>query len=174
MTEDRKPHSYSLDRSDTTDGGEDLGTDTVTEIDGLQGDNDESESLRRRLDAIERAVGGDGSIEERTDRIDELEARVAELEAATQAIRGYVGTVKHVNEEIERRADLALRKVATLERHVDGSEVAADDDTGGGQTPGERPTNDTDAASEEASETGDEHEQSTTATEPSGRLRDLL
>lgn len=79
-------------------------------------------ALSERLAAVERAVGvresdptdAGGTDHEATDpvalrrRLDELEARVDELDAATQAVRGYVGSVRAVNEEVERRADLAL------------------------------------------------------------------
>jgi hypothetical protein len=54
-----------------------------------------------RLEALETAAG-------------DLEDRVAELEAATQALRGYVGSVRSVNREVEERADLALSRVEAL------------------------------------------------------------
>ncbi|MBS3759872.1 DUF7310 family coiled-coil domain-containing protein [Halodesulfurarchaeum sp.] len=49
------------------------------------------------------------------DRIETLESTVAELEAGLKAVRGYVGTVEHVNETVERRADAALAAVERLE-----------------------------------------------------------
>jgi uncharacterized coiled-coil protein SlyX len=75
------------------------------------------ESLERRLDAVERALSEDESVD-RTDELAELESRLAELEAAVKALRGYVGSVRSVNEDVERRADRALRKVQALERTV--------------------------------------------------------
>ncbi|VTT87003.1 hypothetical protein DM2_3041 [Halorubrum sp. DM2] len=54
-------------------------------------------------------------------RLDDLEERVAELEAATQAVRGYVGAVRAVNREVERRADLALSRATAAERGSDGN-----------------------------------------------------
>lgn len=75
------------------------------------------DSVERRLDAVERALADDQPLEN-VDRVDDLEGRVAELEAAVQALRGYVGSIRAVNEDVERRADRALRKVAALERHV--------------------------------------------------------
>lgn len=48
--------------------------------------------------------------------VEELADRVAELEAATQALRGYVGNVRSVNEEVEQRADTALAKAETAHR----------------------------------------------------------
>jgi uncharacterized protein YoxC len=76
-----------------------------------------ADSLERRLDAVERSLSEEEPIQ-RTDRLDDLEARVAELEAAVQALRGYVGSVRAVNEEIEQRTEVALRKVEALERHA--------------------------------------------------------
>lgn len=75
------------------------------------------ESVERRLAAVERALATDEPLEY-ADRLDDLEGRVAELEAAVQALRGYVGSVRAVNEDIEQRADLALRKVTAIERHI--------------------------------------------------------
>ena len=53
-------------------------------------------------------------------RLDDIEERVAELEAATQAVRGYAGAVRAVNREVERRADLALSRATAAERGSDG------------------------------------------------------
>ena len=75
------------------------------------------DSLSRRLDAVERALSEEEPLE-RADRLDDLETRVAELEAAVQAIRGYVGEVRAINEDVERRADRALRKAEAVERNV--------------------------------------------------------
>jgi ABC-type transporter Mla subunit MlaD len=80
------------------------------------------ETIEERLSAVERALtDGDQQLSEfaaaagTTERLNDLDAdiealddRVAELEAATQALRGYVGHVRAVNEEVEQRADLAL------------------------------------------------------------------
>lgn len=49
------------------------------------------------------------------DRIETLESTVADLEAGLKAVRGYVGTVEHVNDTVERRADAALAAVERLE-----------------------------------------------------------
>ena len=75
------------------------------------------DSLSRRLDAVERALSEEEPLE-RSDRLDDLETRVAELEAAVRAIRGYVGEVRAINEDVERRADRALRKAEAVERNV--------------------------------------------------------
>jgi chromosome segregation ATPase len=83
--------------------------------------------LDERLAAVERALtDGDHDLtdleaaSETTARLDALEDeietlddRVAELEAATQALRGYVGNVRSVNEDVEQRATLALDKAET-------------------------------------------------------------
>jgi ABC-type transporter Mla subunit MlaD len=70
---------------------------------------DEIASLTERLDALERQV-------------EELDERTAELEAATQALRGYVGNVRSVNERVEQRADTALAATERLERRLDERE----------------------------------------------------
>ena len=75
------------------------------------------DSVERRLAAVERALSEEEPIE-RADRLEDLADRVAELEAAVQAVRGYVGEVRAINEDVERRADRALRKAQAIERHV--------------------------------------------------------
>jgi uncharacterized coiled-coil protein SlyX len=84
------------------------------------------DSVERRLDAVERALTENEPLE-RADRLDGLETRIAELEAAVQALRGYVGSVRAVNENIEQRADHALRKAQAVERHV-GPETTEEPD----------------------------------------------
>ncbi|GAA0194031.1 DUF7310 family coiled-coil domain-containing protein [Halobaculum roseum] len=101
------------------------------------------DDLRTRLAAVERACSGDpdagpadladaaeatAELQNASERIDELEDRVAELESATQALRGYVGSIRAVNERVERRADRALaaaragspRERSTSERPAGG------------------------------------------------------
>jgi len=85
------------------------------------------ESLERRLDAVERALSAEEPLE-RADRLDELEERIVELEAAVQALRGYVGSVRAVNEEIELRADRALRKAEAVERNAVPTADTPDED----------------------------------------------
>ena len=88
----------------------------------------DDEALQRRLRAVERSLtDGDHDVDslrtagDQADRIDELAARldeaedrIAELEASTQALRGYVGNVRSVNEDVEQRADAALAGVERL------------------------------------------------------------
>jgi hypothetical protein len=91
------------------------------------------DALRERVDALERAVTDeDCDLTALTDeaeaiqrldavetQLDELEDTVAELEAATQALRGYVGNVRSVNRDVEQRADAALAKARELEEVLD-------------------------------------------------------
>lgn len=111
--------------------------------------NGADDRIESRLRAVERAITGSDARpadvaagaeataerERLESRIDDLEERVAELEAATQAVRGYVGSVRAVNREVERRADLALARATTANREADAAdaggesrEVAAGDD----------------------------------------------
>lgn len=95
------------------------------------------DDLRERVEAVERALtDGDGDLTalaegaaaaERVagleDDIEELREEVADLSAATQAIRGYVGNVRSVNESVEERADAALAAVESLESRLDDLET---------------------------------------------------
>lgn len=94
----------------------------------------DEETLNRRLRAVERSLSnGDHQAEPMRDaghlaeRITALESqlgdaedRIAELEAVTQALRGYVGNVRSVNEDVEQRAEAALAAVERLEAQVNG------------------------------------------------------
>ncbi|WP_435128110.1 DUF7310 family coiled-coil domain-containing protein [Halobaculum sp. D14] len=95
-------------------------------------------ALDSRLSAVERTLSGEAAPDDLLDsaataeRLDAVEAeaagladRVTELEAAVQALRGYVGAVRAVNRDVERRADLAL---ATAERLTDATGADAVDD----------------------------------------------
>jgi len=97
------------------------------------------EALEKRIAALERAIT-DGEadygaladsaataerVETLESRLDNLTDRVGELDAATQALRGYVGNVRSVNREVERRADTALSKVESLEAHRGEQESGA-------------------------------------------------
>lgn len=79
------------------------GCDTIGEHDGgAHGEGEHGDDLER----IERTVA-------------KLENRVAELEAATQALRGYAGSVRRINRDVEQRADRALATAERLERRLD-------------------------------------------------------
>lgn len=95
----------------------------------------DEEALNRRLRAVERSLtDGDHEVDalqnasDLIERVDSLESqladaanRIEELEATTQALRGYVGNVRSVNEDVEQRADAALAAVERLEDRVDES-----------------------------------------------------
>jgi len=95
---------------------------------------DSDENLERRLAAVERAI--DGETRDRTveahdpealdARLTTLESRVDELDAAVQAVRGFLGGVSAVNEAVERRADAAVAAVERLESRLDGEERGLD------------------------------------------------
>lgn len=92
-----------------------------------------TDNFAARLDAVERALtDGETDIDELPDaadveeRLTALEAqaesfddRLAELEAAVQAVRGYVGGIRAVNRDVERRADAALATAESLTEAVD-------------------------------------------------------
>ncbi len=99
----------------------------------------DNDAIEERLRAVERAVA-DGEVElsdstgELASRMDELESTATELESGLQAVRGYVGQVKSVDEEIEQRADAAAaavddveERIAALERRLDADDAEADD-----------------------------------------------
>jgi len=81
-------------------------------------------------------MGDAGNLAERVSALEsqlgDAEDRIAELEAVTQALRGYVGNVRSVNEDVEQRADAALAAVERLEGWVDGG-------SNGRSTPGGSP-----------------------------------
>lgn len=88
--------------------------------------------LAARLDAVERTItDGDADFSSLEDlaaverRVSELESsveslteRLDEMDAATQAMRGYLGGVRAVNEDVERRANAALAKAESLEAEL--------------------------------------------------------
>lgn len=113
------------------------------------------DALRERVEALERAVtdgehdlsafADDAGAVERLDTleadVEDLAGRVEELEAATQALRGYVGNIRSVNTEVEQRADAALAKAEALERRLPETTATTDrqpstaDDTPDGGDP---------------------------------------
>lgn len=136
-----------------TDHAGDAGSPTTGVESASAGASAPNDRIETRLRAVERAVTGnearpadvaDGATataerERLESRLDDLEERVAELEAATQAVRGYVGAVRAVNREVERRADLALSRATAAERGSDagvsdGVPATPDRDTAGSQS----------------------------------------
>jgi hypothetical protein len=97
--------------------------------------------LDERLRAVERAVTDDerapadlsdaadldARLSRVEDRLDDVESRLAETEAGVEAVRGYVGSVRAVNREVERRADAAL---AAADART-GGDTGSDADTAG-------------------------------------------
>jgi len=93
------------------------------------------DDLEERVAAVERALtDGEGDltalaegaatadrVRQLESTVEDLEEDVAEVEAATQALRGYVGNVRSVNESVEEQADAALAAVESLEARIDGS-----------------------------------------------------
>jgi len=104
------------------------------------------DQLEERVAALEHAVtdgeGDPAALAEAAvtvERVEDCEAtlediadRVAELEAATQALRGYVGNVRSVNREVEERADLALSRVEALTGRAESGAGDWTDTLGGG------------------------------------------
>jgi hypothetical protein len=113
------------------------GVDVSNDVDGERG-----EEVGRGV-GVERDAGGGSSAvgvdDEVVADVAALSDRVAELEAAVQALRGYAGSVRAVNDRVEERADVAVatvddvrERVAALER--DG--VRATDAPTGGSSAG--------------------------------------
>jgi septal ring factor EnvC (AmiA/AmiB activator) len=98
------------------------------------------DDLRRRLDAVERALtASDTAVRDLADaaavhdRLDELEAdlatldeRLDALDATVQSLHGYVGELEAVNDRVERRADAAR---AAVERLADDRQRPTTPDT---------------------------------------------
>jgi hypothetical protein len=154
-----------------------------------------TDDLTRRLEAVERAVtdghtdlagvADDAAVADRLAaverRLDGVERRLDDLDATTQALRGYLGGVDGVTEDVERRADLALAKAEAIETAVfdddDGlaverlpaSDAGPGVDTDDGSTDGA-----TRSGESTDSEGGSGPIDSETVRSPVDRLRDVL
>lgn len=100
----------------------------------------DEDTLDQRLAAVERALTDEDASVSRPDlqaQLAEIEERVRDLEAATQALRGYVGDVRYREDRAEQRGDQAL---ADVTRHTPGG-IDLTEDTGPrrGRPPGSSP-----------------------------------
>lgn len=91
-----------------------------------------TDDLRPRLEAVERAVadgetdlstiGDAATLDARLTAVEErlatLETQLSELDATTQAMRGYLSGVDGVTDDVERQATLALAKAERIEQAV--------------------------------------------------------
>lgn len=78
----------------------------------------DAESLEKRLSAVERALTNEGSEphgREVDRRVEDLEERIRDLEAATQALRGYVGDVRQRDQQQASHPDSELQRVQRME-----------------------------------------------------------
>lgn len=78
----------------------------------------DDESLEKRLSAVERALTNEETPASRRDverRVEEAEERIRELEAATQALRGYVGDVRDRDQQIGHGSDSGLERVQRMD-----------------------------------------------------------
>jgi hypothetical protein len=127
-------------------------------------------SIEDRLAAVERAITEDQGERaelptETADRVDAVEDdlgdltdRVAELEAATQALRGYVGNVRAVNEEVQQRADAALAKAEAAQSALEERDHTGAPDTHRGPTAyADEPTVDAPGTRRRAGSSRDSH-----------------
>jgi uncharacterized coiled-coil protein SlyX len=74
----------------------------------------DEDTLDQRLAAVERALTDEEATPSRPDlegRLTDIEERLRDLEAATQALRGYVGDVRYREDRAERHGDAQLAEV---------------------------------------------------------------
>lgn len=74
----------------------------------------DEDTLDQRLAAVERALTDEEASVSRPDhqaQLADIEERVRDLEAATQALRGYVGDVRYREDRAEQRGDQGLAEV---------------------------------------------------------------
>ncbi|MFC7213639.1 hypothetical protein ACFQO4_06025 [Saliphagus sp. GCM10025334] len=97
----------------------------------------DTERLERRLAGVERALlederpfddiaevaALDEDVTQFEARLEAHDRRIAEVEGSVQATSGFVDNVRHVNDDVERRANAALAAVDRLERRLDDLET---------------------------------------------------
>lgn len=98
----------------------------------------DDQTLEDRLRSVERAVTDDDAdpvgARNYDDRLSDIEARLRELEAATQALRGYVGDVRQRDDRDPTPTDADLSEV----KRFDGGDTRHPiDDTHPPDVPGE-------------------------------------
>jgi hypothetical protein len=92
------------------------------------------EDLAERLDAVERRLDaafpeptdGAATVERTVQRLETFAERLADLEAAVEAVEGYVGEIERVDGELEQRADAAIAAAEGTEERVDAVDQRAD------------------------------------------------
>jgi len=108
------------------------------------------ERLDERLTAVERTVvDGDHELDELADlasladdverldeRLDDVEQRLADVESRSQAMEGFVGNIRSVNEDVEQQADAAMATVDRLEQRIQEIETAVAGVSAGGHGAG--------------------------------------
>ncbi|WP_312911482.1 DUF7310 family coiled-coil domain-containing protein [Natronosalvus caseinilyticus] len=97
----------------------------------------DTERLERRLAGVERVLlederpfddiaevaALDEDVTQFEARLEAHDRRIAEVEGSMQATSGFVDNVRHVNDDVERRANAALAAVDRLERRLDEFET---------------------------------------------------
>lgn len=62
------------------------------------------------LDGLDDAAGLGAQVDDIEDRLASVESRLDTLDGATQALRGYVGAVRAVNDDVERWSEEPSRR----------------------------------------------------------------
>lgn len=97
-------------------GGADSGSTSVDDGSASRRDAVDADAPSR-VDAVDEK--GPSRVDAVARDVSALGDRVAELEAAVEALRGYAGSVRAVNDRVEERADAAVATTESLEDRVD-------------------------------------------------------